>query len=105
MATTETLFSIGQLIHHKRFDYRGVIVDVDPDFQGTEEWYSQMATSKPPKGKPWYHVLVNDGHSITYVAEQNLESDKVGGPIDHPEVQYWFEPLTSDRYNIRMRKN
>ncbi|MCS5609579.1 MAG: heat shock protein HspQ, partial [Candidatus Poribacteria bacterium] len=53
MATTETLFSIGQLIHHKRFDYRGVIVDVDPDFQGTEEWYSQMATSKPPKGKPW----------------------------------------------------
>ena len=105
MATTETLFSIGQLIHHKRFDYRGVIVDVDPEFQGTEEWYSQMATSKPPKDKPWYHVLVNDGHSITYVAEQNLESDKVGGPIDHPEGQYWFEPLTSNHYNIRMRRN
>ena len=69
-----------------------------------ENWY-QSNNTQPDKEQPWYHVLVNDGHSITYVAEQNLESDKVGGPIDHPEVQYWFEPLTSDHYNIRMRRN
>lgn len=24
------LFSIGDVVHHKLFDYRGVIVDVDP---------------------------------------------------------------------------
>ena len=105
MATTQALFSIGQLVHHKRFDYRGVIFDVDPEFQGTEEWYSHMARSQPPKDKPWYHILVNDGHSQTYVAEQNLESDIVGGPINHPEVRYWFETLTPDGYNVRMRKN
>ena len=54
-------FAIGELIHHRRFDYRGVIVDVDPEFQGTEEWYEQMAVSRPPKDAPWYHVLVDDG--------------------------------------------
>ena len=47
-------FSIGQIIHHLRFDYRGVIVDVDADFQGSEEWYREMAKSKPPRDKPWY---------------------------------------------------
>ena len=99
------LFSLGELVHHKRFNYRGVIVDVDPIFQGTEEWYNQMAKSNPPKDRPWYHVLVNDGISKTYVAEQNLESDKIGGPINHPEIQIWFEPFKSNRYNIRVRKN
>ena len=105
MATIETLFSIGQLIHHRRFDYRGVILDVDPVFQGTDEWYRKMAKSNPPKDKPWYHILVNDGISKTYVAEQNLETDIVGGPIDHPEVRIWFEPFKSDVYNIRAKRN
>ena len=105
MATSQALFSIGQLIHHKRFEYRGVILDVDPVFQGTDEWYSQMAKSRPPKDEPWYHVIVNDGVSKTYVAEQNLETDVVGGPIDHPEVSLWFEPFKSNGYNIRVRKN
>ena len=105
MATSHALFSIGQLIHHKRFEYRGVILDVDPVFQGTEEWYNQMAKSRPPKDKPWYHVIVNDGVSKTYVAEQNLELDVVGDPIDHPEVRLWFEPFESKSYKIRIRKN
>ena len=105
MATSQALFSLGQLVHHKRFEYRGVILDVDPVFQGTDEWYSQMAKSRPPKDKPWYHVIVNDGVSKTYVAEQNLETDVVGGPIDHPEVRLWFEPFKSNGYNIRVRTN
>ncbi len=98
-------FSIGQLIQHKRFEYRGVVLDVDPSFQGTEEWYNQVAKSKPPKDKPWYHVLVNDGGSQTYVAEQNLEADTDGGSINHPEVELWFEPFVSDKYNSRIKSN
>ena len=68
-------FSIGQIIHHLRFDYRGVIVDVDADFHGSEEWYREMAKSKPPRDKPWYHVLVDQSNTTTYVAEQNLEEE------------------------------
>ena len=59
--TSTAQFSVGDLVHHKLFDYRGVIVDVDPEFQLTEEWYETVARSKPPKDRPWYHVLVHKG--------------------------------------------
>jgi len=65
-------FTIGQIIHHKLFDYRGVIVDVDFRFLGSDEWYEQVARSHPPKDRPWYHVLVDNAVHQTYVAEQNL---------------------------------
>ena len=67
-------FNIGQIVHHKMFDYRGVIYDVDPVFNGTEEWYQAVAKSRPPKNEPWYHVLVDQASHETYVAEQNLET-------------------------------
>ncbi len=39
---------IGQLVNHKLFDYRGVIVDVDATFEGSEDWYRTMARTRPP---------------------------------------------------------
>ena len=45
-------FSIGNLVHHKLFDYRGVIVDVDPRLMLSDEWYETVARSRPPKDKP-----------------------------------------------------
>ena len=45
-------FSIGQIIHHRKFDYRGVIFDADPIFSGTDEWYDNVAKSCPPKEDP-----------------------------------------------------
>ena len=52
-------FFVGQIVHHKKFDYRGVIFDVDATFRGTDEWYEKVARSRPPKHLPWYHVLVD----------------------------------------------
>ena len=49
---TKVKFSVGELVHHRLFDYRGVIVDVDQDFQATDEWYDAVAKSRPPKNKP-----------------------------------------------------
>ena len=83
-------FSIGDIIHHLRFDYRGVIYAVDATFQGTEEWYNQMAKSKPPRDQPWYHVLVDQSASMPYVAEKNLEADSSSIPIEHPLVYQYF---------------
>jgi len=83
-ATTSTaLFEIGQIVHHRLFGYRGVVLDVDADFQGGEEWYEQMARSRPPKHQPWYHVLVDDSENNTYVAERNLEPANDLGPVRH----------------------
>ncbi len=91
-------FSVGYVVHHKLFDYRGVIVDVDPEFQLTEEWYETVARSRPPKNKPWYHVLVNKGSHQTYVAEQNLEPDTTGEVIDHPLLGHYFARFSEGRY-------
>ena len=102
MSTSKAAFSIGQLIHHKLFNYRGVIYDVDPIFQGTEEWYQQVAKSRPPKDKPWYHVLV-DGQSMqTYVAERNLEAHEMEKPVDNPLVEEVFEQFVNGVY-VRKR--
>ncbi|MDX1422369.1 MAG: heat shock protein HspQ [Kiloniellales bacterium] len=91
-------FRVGQVIHHKRFDYRGVIVDVDATFQGTEAWYEAMARSRPPKDEPWYHVLVHRAQHMTYVAERNLEPDESGEPIDHPVLDQFFDELRGGVY-------
>jgi len=68
-------YCIGQLIQHKLFDYRGIILSVDLEFKSTDEWYETVAKSRPPKNEPWYHVLVHQKGHQTYVAEQNLQPD------------------------------
>jgi len=96
---SKALFSIGQIIYHRRFKYRGVIVDVDPSFQLTEEWYDEIAVSRPPKDKPWYHVLVHNSDQTTYVAERHLEADDSGEPISHPFLNHCFDSFDNGRYD------
>ena len=102
---TSTRFSVGDLIHHRLFDYRGVIVDVDPTFQATEEWYEAVARSRPPKDKPWYHILVHDAAHTTYVAERNLEPDVSTDPIAHPMVEQFFSRFENGKYIYDYRAN
>jgi heat shock protein HspQ len=86
------------LVHHRLFDYRGVIFDVDPEFQSSEEWYRTVAKSRPPKDKPWYHVLVHDARHTTYVAERNLEPDEITAPVNHPLIDQVFIRFEKGRY-------
>ena len=95
-------FSIGDIIHHLRFDYRGVIYYVDANFQGTEEWYNHMAKSKPPRDQPWYHVLVDQSANMTYVAERNLEADSSSTPIEHPLVDQYFSQFKNGKYILQL---
>lgn len=91
-------FSIGQCIQHKLFAYRGVIVDVDPEFLGTDEWYEQVARSRPPRNEPWYHVLVHDQGHETYVAERNMLADDSCEPVNHPLVDKIFTGFQNGVY-------
>ena len=91
-------FAIGDLIHHRIFEYRGVIVDVDPQFQSTDEWYEAVAKSRPPKDRPWYHVLVHDAMHTTYVAEKNLDHANSAAPINHPMLHDFFSRFENGRY-------
>ena len=103
--TANALFSIGDLVHHKLFDYRGVIVDVDPCFMLSEEWYEAVARSRPPKDQPWYRVLVHDSTRETYVAERNLEPDTSGAPVRHPLIETCFHSFSHGHYLTAGRMN
>jgi heat shock protein HspQ len=98
-------FSVGQLVHHRLFDYRGVIFDLDPEYQGSDEWYEQVARSRPPRDEPWYRVLVHGATHDTYVAEQNLEPDDSGKPIAHPALTELFDELRAGAYVLKQKIN
>jgi len=103
-APIQPLFFIGQLVHHKKFDYRGVIIDVDAVFEGTQEWYQQVALSRPPKDKPWYHVLVDNSNQLTYVAERHLEQDHSNEAINNPAVDMYFDEFANGVYIMSAKK-
>ena len=103
--STNAHFSIGDLVRHKLFDYRGVIADVDPHLMLSDEWYETVALSRPPKDQPWYRVLVHDAIHETYVAERNLEPDTSGEPIRHPLIKTHFRGFTDGHYLTSERSN
>jgi heat shock protein HspQ len=91
-------FSPGELVKHRLFEYRGVVVDVDAEFSLSEEWYESVAKSRPPKDEPWYHVLVHGSEQATYVAERNLEPDTTGQPVLNPMLGMYFRGMEDGRY-------
>ena len=95
---TQVKFSVGELVQHRLFNYRGVIVDVDRNFQGSDEWYELVAKSRPPKNKPWYQVLVHGSDHSTYVAERHLEPDDTKDPVDHPMLYHFFSDFVDGKY-------
>ena len=99
--TVKPKFFVGQIVHHNRFDYRGVIVDVDASFQGTESWYDQVASSRPPKDQPWYRILVDGIDQETYVAERHLEPAPDTTPVSHPELLKMFNGFADGVYQHR----
>jgi heat shock protein HspQ len=73
-------FSIGEVVRHKVFPFRGVIFDVDPEFANTEEWWNSIpAEVRPSKDQPFYHLLAENDENeyVAYVSEQNLINEQV----------------------------
>ena len=86
-------FSIGSIVKHKHFDFRGVIYDVDFEFNNSEEWYQSIPKEvRPKKNQPFYHLLAesNDVTYEAYVSEQNLLVDNSKQPIRHPLINEIF---------------
>ncbi len=94
----EAKYHVGQLVQHALFEYRGVVVDVDADFQLSDEWYDEVARSRPPKDQPWYHVLVDGAEHMTYVAQRNLAADPEPTPVRHPLLEQFFRGFENGRY-------
>jgi heat shock protein HspQ len=98
-------FGIGQIVRHRVFPFRGVIFDVDPTFDNTEEWWLAIPEDvRPSKDQPYYHLFAENAESeyIAYVSEQNLLADETGEPLRHPQIGEFFE-RDGDAYIARDR--
>jgi heat shock protein HspQ len=103
-------FTIGQVVRHRLFSFRGVIFDVDPVFNNTEEWWNSIpAEARPRKDQPFYHLLAENEETeyVAYVSEQNLLTDETGEPVRHPQVKDYFSAFDAKRnaYTLRERRS
>ena len=94
-------FSIGTIVKHRHFDFRGVIYDVDFEFNNSEEWYQSIPKEvRPRKNQPFYHLLA-ESNEVTYeayVSEQNLLIDNSKLPVKHPLINEIFVGKKGSNY-------
>ena len=99
MSVNTAKFSIGDVVKHKHFNFRGVIYDVDFEFNNSQEWYESIPKDvRPKKDQPFYHLLA-ENNEITYeayVSEQNLINDDSDEPIKHPLIEEIFTLVILD---------
>ena len=101
MSESTAKFSIGDVVKHKQFNFRGVIHDVDFEFNNSEEWYKSIPKElRPRKNQPFYHLLA-ENNEITYeayVSEQNLINDDSDEPVKHPLIEEIFSGKKGSSY-------
>ena len=101
---TRARFSIGDVVRHRLYDFRGVVYDIDPVFANSEEWYQSIPVEvRPAREQPYYHLLAENGESsyVAYVSQQNLVGDGESGPVDHPSLDELFDDFADGRYLLR----
>jgi heat shock protein HspQ len=106
VSSANAKFGIGQVVRHRLFSFRGVIFDVDPVFNNTEEWWNAIPEEiRPRKDQPFYHLLAENEETeyVAYVSEQNLLVDDSGEPVRHPQVREYFAGYDSRRKTYRPR--
>lgn len=102
----EAKFQIGQIVRHRLFAFRGVIFDVDPEFNNTEKWWNAIPQEvRPRKDQPFYHLLAEneDTEYVAYVSEQNLLVDETAEPVRHPQVRDYFAGFDSKKKQYKLR--
>ena len=86
-------FQIGQVVKHRLYPFRGIVFDIDPIFDNTEEWYQAIPVEvRPHKDQPFYHLFAENDQTeyVAYVSEQNLLPDTSGEPLRHPQISEIF---------------
>ena len=97
-------FKLGEVVKHRVFPFRGVIFDIDPVFNNTDEWWLSIPENvRPSKDQPFYHLFAENGETeyVAYVSEQNLLPDTSGKPVRHPQVPEVFERDGNGGYKPR----
>jgi heat shock protein HspQ len=93
MKASSAKFALGQVVRHRVFDFRGLIFDVDPEFDNTEDWWLSIPEEvRPHKDQPFYHLFAENAETeyIAYVSEQNLLPDSSDEPLRNPMIEEMF---------------
>ena len=96
------VYNIGDVVRHKHYPFRGVVFDVDPEFDNTEEWYNSIpAEIRPSREQPFYHLLAENDVTeyVAYVSEQNLLLDQSKEPVKHPLIEEIFSGKKGSSYH------
>jgi heat shock protein HspQ len=104
MKARSAKFAIGQVVKHRIFPFRGLIFDVDPEFDNTEEWWLSIPEEiRPRKDQPFYHLFAENAETeyIAYVSEQNLLPDNSGEPLRNPMIGDMFVQDESGTYRAK----
>jgi len=104
MKARSAKFAIGQVVKHRLFPFRGVIFDVDPEFDNTEEWWLSIPEAvRPSKDQPFYHLFAENDETeyIAYVSEQNLQPDLSGEPLRNAMICEMFVRDESGSYRAK----
>ncbi|XP_057307550.1 F-box only protein 21-like [Hydractinia symbiolongicarpus] len=94
-------YRIGQVIKHKRFGYRGVIVGWDYRTKAPDQWIQVNHFDPTWRYQPNYSILVDTRDrtdvQTTYVVEENMEviSDT---KIEHPDIDEYFQSYGGSQY-------
>jgi len=100
----DPLFNIGDIVKHRIYPFRGVIIDVDAEFSNTEEWYQSIpAEIRPSRKQPYYHLMAENSETFysAYVSQQNLVNDGVNGPLEHPDLEEIFNGIDKGKYLLK----
>lgn len=95
------LYGVGAIVRHRFYPFRGIVFDVDPQFNNTEEWWQSIPLElRPDKNQPFYHLLAEnaDTEYVAYVSEQNLLPDRTGEPLRNPKVAEMFVQDENGRF-------
>ncbi len=105
-AIRQAKFSIGQVVRHRLYPFRGLVFDIDPVFDNTEDWWLAIPEDiRPHKDQPFYHLFAENDAStyVAYVSEQNLLADDSGKPLRHPDISDHFVRDDRGKYRLRTR--
>jgi len=97
-------YGIGQVVRHRFYPFRGVVFDVDPSFNNSDDWWTSIPEEiRPSKDQPYYHLFAENAETeyVAYVSEQNLVPDESGEPVRHPQVDEVFDGLQDGQYRER----
>ena len=106
--TVNAEFCLGDRVQHKLYDVRGIIIDVDPEFKNTEEWYLSIPEKlRPRKNQPFYHLLAegSERYYSAYVSQQNLLIDESHELSQHPDLSDYFEIDMNGKLKLNTKRS